>query len=658
MKQMLLFLCVIFFYSTYSLFAEEQWTHYTTDNGLLSNNVNSIITDSDGSVWIGTNGGVCKFNGTLWTAYTTSEGLVNNIVYTVAIDAEGNKWFGTDYGISKFDGTTWTNYTVVNTGGGLADPNVLAIAFDSSGNAWIGTYGGGVNYFDGNTWITYNKTTTQSMSCRHEFCIAFDSHHNVWFGTLNGGVNMWDGSTFAWYTTGNSQIPHKTVYAIAIDSNDVKWFGTGNGISRFDGVNWVTYSAMAGVSGHIIKALTIDKEGNLWAGADPGGVNKYDGLSWTTLTTDDGLINNSVLAISFDSLGNKWFGTKGGISVLGTANTSPTPSFIVSPDTGTTATVFTFDASASTDAEDSSANLQVRWDWENDGVWDTDFTSVKTASHSYDSAGIYVIKLEVKDSGNLQATVTDSVLVTYEIEKEIVVTVSDTGAALTIPIDRITVKLIFHSGNVSGKTLKIVGHGAHPTCGCDWSALTKAAGYFTIVSTDISDFSATLSFTYPDGLINELGLTEENLEIVYWENFTWKALVTTVDLENCVSTTINTFTRYSLADSSDPVISAIAHEPEGSTAESYQLAQNYPNPFNPMTTIEYQLKRPGKVSLTIYNTLGQLVRELVNTAQSSGIYSVQWDGRNDSGILVPSGVYLYRLKSDSYIQTKKMLFVK
>jgi hypothetical protein len=89
------------------------------------------------------------------------------------------------------------------------------------------------------------------------------------------------------------------------------------------------------------------------------------------------------------------------------------------------------------------------------------------------------------------------------------------------------------------------------------------------------------------------------------------------------------------------------------------LAQNYPNPFNPTTTIEYSIARPGRVTLRVYNVAGQLVRTLVDEPQEPGrVRSVRWDGRNNAGNTVSSGVYLYQLEAPGYVRTKKMVVLK
>jgi len=79
--------------------------------------------------------------------------------------------------------------------------------------------------------------------------------------------------------------------------------------------------------------------------------------------------------------------------------------------------------------------------------------------------------------------------------------------------------------------------------------------------------------------------------------------------------------------------------------EAFILHQNYPNPFNPETTIQYQLPKKSEVKLAIVNLLGQRVATLVNEVQSNGTYSIQWDGKDDTGTELASGIYLFRLQN-------------
>jgi hypothetical protein len=91
---------------------------------------------------------------------------------------------------------------------------------------------------------------------------------------------------------------------------------------------------------------------------------------------------------------------------------------------------------------------------------------------------------------------------------------------------------------------------------------------------------------------------------------------------------------------------------------SFQLSQNYPNPFNPNTVINYVIPEETNVKLLIYNLTGQVIRTLVNVKQNAGSHSVIWDGKNNKGGMVSSGVYLYRIVSKNFNLTKKMLLIK
>lgn len=107
----------------------------------------------------------------------------------------------------------------------------------------------------------------------------------------------------------------------------------------------------------------------------------------------------------------------------------------------------------------------------------------------------------------------------------------------------------------------------------------------------------------------------------------------------------------------------IAEGEEGTAPLEYALYQNYPNPFNPETAISYQLspKRQAVISqveMIVYDLLGQKVRTLVNERQAPGKYDVKWDGRNETGQPVASGIYIYRLRTIDFVQTRKMVLLR
>ena len=118
-----------------------------------------------------------------------------------------------------------------------------------------------------------------------------------------------------------------------------------------------------------------------------------------------------------------------------------------------------------------------------------------------------------------------------------------------------------------------------------------------------------------------------------------------------------------LADKLDGLIgyplAKISEDETGvSRPEEFKLLQNYPNPFNPQTEISYSLSEDARVKLTVYNLLGQTVKTLVDEYQSAGSRRVTWDGTDEQGNKVASGVFLYKLQAGSLTDTKKMILMK
>lgn len=106
-----------------------------------------------------------------------------------------------------------------------------------------------------------------------------------------------------------------------------------------------------------------------------------------------------------------------------------------------------------------------------------------------------------------------------------------------------------------------------------------------------------------------------------------------------------------------PVVASVGDD-LGVRPEHLELAQNRPNPFNPSTAMEFSVPSAGPVSLVIYNMLGQKVRTLVDAVRPAGVYALEWDGRDDEGRYMPSGVYLYRLTSEAGTEARRMTLLR
>ena len=106
------------------------------------------------------------------------------------------------------------------------------------------------------------------------------------------------------------------------------------------------------------------------------------------------------------------------------------------------------------------------------------------------------------------------------------------------------------------------------------------------------------------------------------------------------------------------LVTGIREADNSSLPDDFALSQNYPNPFNPSTQIAFDLPTKSHVTLTVYNVLGQQVTTLVNEPLAAGSYVADWDGESSSGATVASGIYFYRLHTEQFTQTKKMVLLK
>jgi ligand-binding sensor domain-containing protein len=288
--------------------------HYNTANsGLPDNMIMSIAKDLNGDLWIGTDNGLARFNGSDWIVYTSDNSPIpRNDITCVAIDENGIKWIGVFMGgLVKFDGSSWTIYNTGNSG--LPTDDFRSIAIDTQGNKWIGTNGGGLAKFDGTNWTVYNPSNSGIPGVSVS-SIAFDSDGNLWLG-LGGwnypnGLVKFDGTVWTIYNESNSPLPSNTVRTIAVDSEDNKWIGTYKGFAKFDDTNWMLYHAgsLLGYIDEDTYSVMVDSDGLVWVGYYCG-LARFNGVEWTTYDTGNSLLSdNYVTSILIDQYGNKWLG--------------------------------------------------------------------------------------------------------------------------------------------------------------------------------------------------------------------------------------------------------------------------------------------------------------------------------------------------------------
>ncbi|MBT5874744.1 MAG: SpoIIE family protein phosphatase, partial [Candidatus Latescibacteria bacterium] len=273
-------------------------------DGLPDSLVTTVVPSSDGSTWLGSRHGAVRIYGQRLDTFTTRDGLIHNSVNSILEDRNGNIWFGTDGGVSRYDGELWTNYT---TEDGLVDNRVYVILEDHEGYLWFGT-DGGVSRFDRNRSVTYD--VDDGVPAGRFTDIAEGRDGSLWFATENEGVLHYKAGQFLNSKKG-SGLASNRVNTILIGRDGTAWLGTDDGVSRFDGKNWRTYSPRHGLSHRSVNDIIEDRSGVIWF-ATNGGISRLEEESWTSFTIATGLPHNVVWTLRQDGEGIIWAGTAAG----------------------------------------------------------------------------------------------------------------------------------------------------------------------------------------------------------------------------------------------------------------------------------------------------------------------------------------------------------
>ena len=272
------------------------WKSYGTTDGLSSKKVWSAATSLD-RVWFGTEDAGLSSFALHWRFFDFGYG-----VYSLA-SRPGSLWMGTADGIKRFDGTTLTTE--------LPSQLVQAVLSLGTSDVWAGTRTGGAYHWNGTTWQVFT-TTNSGLASNDVQALARDTQSRIWMGTYDAGVSVYNPESKGWATfnTGNSPLPSDRVDSLAVDIQGDVWIGTDNGLARYTGTSWYTYTVSDGLPNPDVRALAVDKLGNVWAGTSLGAAS-WNGASWTAHS----LAIGGVSAFSVDSTGRLWLGGAAGAAV-------------------------------------------------------------------------------------------------------------------------------------------------------------------------------------------------------------------------------------------------------------------------------------------------------------------------------------------------------
>ncbi|HXT22452.1 MAG TPA: two-component regulator propeller domain-containing protein, partial [Thermoanaerobaculia bacterium] len=285
--------------------------------------VRVLAEDSNGSLWIGTDSaGLVRFRDAergrapgspaVFERLTAAEGLANDFVRSIFEDREGSLWVGTNGGLNRFRAGKLTPWGKPE---GLSHDFARAVFEDRDGVLWVGTDGGGVNRRVDGVWSAIGMA--DGLSHDSVRAIGQTSDGALWFGTRLG-VDRLAGDRIVNF---GNRLPSRLVRALAGDSAGNLWVGMeGGGLARLrmnEGDGQVTAFGIAdGLGAHDVRTILVDSEGTVWAGTYGGGLSRFDGRGrFTTLRGRDGLPNDIVFALH-ETRAGLWVGTDGGVALL------------------------------------------------------------------------------------------------------------------------------------------------------------------------------------------------------------------------------------------------------------------------------------------------------------------------------------------------------
>ncbi|NII29161.1 hypothetical protein HB364_29045 [Pseudoflavitalea sp. X16] len=284
-------------------------------------NVQCGLQDKAGNLWFGTTeNGLYKYDGKSFRQFLVADGLISNNIFSILEDKEGKIWIGTYSGLCLYDGKTFATIQIplrkkLPPNQFRKTQHVFSIMQAKSGKLWFATIDD-VYIYDGKSFTPFIITDTLG-GWRYVEHILEDKAGNMWFGGRGvKGVYRYDGKSvininlkeLSTFRFDSVRTGHNWAWPQLQDKNGNIWFSNWGGVYRYDGKSFTSFTKKDGLSGDMVARIIEDKKGNLWFGG--AGLSRYDGKSFTRFTTKDGLLNNSIWSILEDKTGNLWVGTR------------------------------------------------------------------------------------------------------------------------------------------------------------------------------------------------------------------------------------------------------------------------------------------------------------------------------------------------------------
>ncbi len=281
----------------------SEFVNYNHHNGLSENHSSSIFCDSQHRIWVGhQSGGLSVIDGDSIWVHTEEDGLANHEVHDIFEDSEGKLWIATFGGVSVYSNENWKSKTIED---GLASNNIQSICEDVDGNIWLGTYGSGINILKGEEVQHLHR----GSGLINNYITDLYVHNGKMLISTLGGLSIWSENSFNNRSAADRLIKVQ-VNQTSVNHNGDIWLATFNGIDRVRNGQRLSLSKENGLPNNEVLCVFHDTEGNTWLGTRKGLV-RIKNLAFAHYNSTDDLDLEPSFLFK-DSKGRLWAGNEEG----------------------------------------------------------------------------------------------------------------------------------------------------------------------------------------------------------------------------------------------------------------------------------------------------------------------------------------------------------